>query len=393
MTQFYHGAVFPDGKRYLGGTQDNGTLLGSDENGANRWSEIFGGDGGYVAVDPANPNNLFVETTRLSIRKSTDGGRTFGGARFGINEPGGNFLFITPFAMDPSDPQRLWIGGKSLWRSTNGAANWQNIAQFNNNEQISAVAVAPSNSSVIAVGSSLGCVAAASGVVSPALHFTLSCTVGNTRSGYVSSVTFDPLDSHTVYATYSTFGGKHIWRSRNRGDSWLPIDGEGATGLPDVPVHGIAVDPTNTSRLFAGTDLGVFVSNDGGANWAVENTGFPNTVVESLAVNTADGVTSLYAFTHGRGAWRVALNNRGCNISLNPASGAIASPGGEGRIAVAGSPAGCGGAAESNEDWLAIKNNGSGNVTYQVAPNTSFYPPRSCPHSTSTHHTQRRSRA
>jgi photosystem II stability/assembly factor-like uncharacterized protein len=41
VTQFYHGAVFPDGKRYFGGTQDNGTLLGTSTNGANGWREIL----------------------------------------------------------------------------------------------------------------------------------------------------------------------------------------------------------------------------------------------------------------------------------------------------------------------------------------------------------------
>ena len=42
VTQFYHGAVFPDGKSYFGGTQDNGTLLGGDDNGVNAWEEVFG---------------------------------------------------------------------------------------------------------------------------------------------------------------------------------------------------------------------------------------------------------------------------------------------------------------------------------------------------------------
>jgi hypothetical protein len=50
VTQFYHGAVFPDGKSYFGGTQDNGILLGVDGDGVNAWKEVFGGDGGYVAL-------------------------------------------------------------------------------------------------------------------------------------------------------------------------------------------------------------------------------------------------------------------------------------------------------------------------------------------------------
>ncbi len=52
-----------------------------------------------------------------------------------------------------------------------------------------------------------------------------------------------------------------------------------------------------------GTDLGVFTSVDGGASWFVENTGFANVPVEALKFN-ATGPTQLFAFTHGRGAWK-----------------------------------------------------------------------------------------
>ena len=41
--------------------------------------------------------------------------------------------------------------------------------------------------------------------------------------------------SHTVaYATYSTFGGAHVWRSNDAGATWTAIDGVGAGALPDV---------------------------------------------------------------------------------------------------------------------------------------------------------------
>src|SRR4030095_5045464 len=74
---------------------------------------------------------------------------------------------------------------------------------------------------------------------------------------------------------------------------------------PDIPVHCIVVDTSNTARLYVGTDLGVFVSIDGGSNWAVENTGFANVVTEHLALNANND--TLFAFTHGRGAGRVPL--------------------------------------------------------------------------------------
>jgi len=76
-----------------------------------------------------------------------------------------------------------------------------------------------------------------------------------------------------------------------------------------MPVHSVAVDPANPARLYLGTDLGVFTSQDGGRHWAVENTGFATAVTEAIALGSDQaGAPWLFAFTHGRGAWKVALS-------------------------------------------------------------------------------------
>src|SRR5439155_22775903 len=106
----------------------------------------------------------------------------------------------------------------------------------------------------------------------------------NPIPAYVSSITFDPSDANTAYLTYSTFGVPHVWKSVDGAQSWTSIDGSGVTALPDVPVHSLVVDPGNPYRLFIGTDVGVFSSQDGGASWAVESTGFANTITEWLSV-------------------------------------------------------------------------------------------------------------
>ena len=88
VTQFYHGVPFPDGRRVIGGTQDNGTIVGDEAAGFDGWTRVFGGDGGYVAIDPANANTLYVETQWAAVRKSVDGGETFTTATRGL-DPGG----------------------------------------------------------------------------------------------------------------------------------------------------------------------------------------------------------------------------------------------------------------------------------------------------------------
>jgi len=99
-----------------------------------------------------------------------------------------------------------------------------------------------------------------------------------------------------------------VWRSTDGGGSWQSLDGAGSTGVPDVPVHSIVVDPDDPQRLYLGTDLGVLTSIDGGRTWMSEETGFGPAVTMWLSlIRTPSGQKQLFAFTHGRGAWRVTL--------------------------------------------------------------------------------------
>ncbi|MCG3162642.1 MAG: hypothetical protein JMDDDDMK_03935 [Acidobacteria bacterium] len=372
VTQFYHGVPLPNGATYIGGAQDNGVLMGSDDGGPNGWKEIVSGDGGYVAVDWTNPKIIYAATTWLSLKKSTDGGLKFNAATTGVSNSG--FTFISPFAMDPSDPARLWMGGRQMWRTRNGAANWSQ-ASADLAGSTTAIAIAPTDSNFVLAGVSGG-----------QIHRT---TIGlnsdadtlwpyaKPRTGYVSGLAFDPSNRDVAYATYSTFGGKHVWRSLDGGVSWQAIDGAGAGALPDIPAHCIVVDPTNTQRLYLGTDLGVFVSIDGGASWAVENTGFANVPVESLSLNVVGYTTQLFAFTHGRGVWRVTLGGP-CSNALSPLNQTINVEGGKGSVNVASSGDSCQWAAESNSNWITITSDsagrGSGVVTFNVAPNPQGLP-------------------
>ncbi len=302
VTQFYHGVPLPDGTAYFGGTQDNGTLLGSDLRGANAWVEILGGDGGYVAADPENPNVLYATNPYGDVAKSSDGGFSFRSATRGLADSG--FEFIAPLVMDPSNPQRLWTGGYYLWRTDDGAETWVRASRLTpGNGSVTAIAVAPANSNFVVAGMSDGYILRTTEALRA--HATTTWASARPRVGFVSSLAFDPTTPRIVYATYSTFGGTHVWKSVDGGATWRDLDGRGAGRLPDIPVHVIVVDPSDPQRLYIGTDLGVFVSTNGGLSWAVENAGFANVVTEALAMGRVGATPHLFAFTHGRGAWRV----------------------------------------------------------------------------------------
>ena len=307
VTQFYHGLPYPDGTAYFGGTQDNGTLRSNDAAGTDGWVRILGSDGGFVAIDPNAPWIIYAETFGLSLRKSTDGGQTFTRKTNGITES--NFLFITPYVMDPSNPERLWIGGSRLWRTDNAAETWTSaslVVASDFTPRVSAIAVAPSDSNRVLAGTTEGFIHRNQA----ALTATESTgwPQSRPRTGWVSWLAHDPEDPAIAYATYSTFGGgAHVWKSTDGGANWEPLDGTGAGALPDIPVNTIVINPSNRAHLYIGTDVGVFSSLDGGQTWMVENTGFANVPVFALALQGGEGARNLYAFTHGRGAWRVPL--------------------------------------------------------------------------------------
>ncbi len=379
VTQFYHGSVYPDGKTYLGGTQDNGTPRGNDTDGPNKWNQIFLADGGYSAVDFLNPSTLYVSTQGAGFRKSTDGGATFSTVTSGLS---GSVSFITPMAQDPSDPTRLYTGGSSIFRSDK-MTFWNLLGSPSNVAAgvggLSSLAIAPTDANHALFGLSDGTIIKTTRALALSPINQLSSASERSarpRTGTVSWVAYDPTDKNIAYATYSTFGGSHVWKSTNGGESWSPIDGSGGSGIPDIPVHCIVVDPSNTARLYVGSDLGVFVSLDGGATWTVENTGFANVVTESLALNVVNGVTSLYAFTHGRGAFKVTANMSGCNFALSKTGDKVAAAGSDVSVNVTVAPGGCNWRAESNASWITVQpgagGSSNGTVSLKIAANNNI---------------------
>lgn len=319
VTQFYHGDSASGVDVFAGGAQDNGSMKVTSTITPNSWQSIFGGDGGYTAIDKTDPQVMYVETQRFPrIRKSTDGGLSFFDAITGITDSDG--LFITPFEMDPSDSQVLWSGGTRPWRTKDGAANWTlaNVNTQGFSGQISAIAVAPTDQNVVYMGLTDGSVMVTTNGLSdapPPSWTQFDGTNGLLGFGFVRDAAVDPNDPSVAYVTYSTFVGAatHVFRTTDRGATWVSIDGGvAATGVPEIPVHSIAVRPCNPDQLYVGTELGVFASDDGGATWTPQNTGMANTVVEELDFQDAD---TLIAFTHGRGAFRAALDPCDCNTN------------------------------------------------------------------------------
>jgi hypothetical protein len=106
------------------------------------------------------------------------------------------------------------------------------------------------------------------------------------------------LNPATLYA--GTSGGG-IFKTTSSGANWSAIN----SGLFGLTVQAIAVDPTSSSTVYAGTTNGVFKSNDGGANWLPSSLGMANLSIFAVAVAIdPTSHTTLYAGTTGGGTYK-----------------------------------------------------------------------------------------
>jgi len=377
-TQFYDGAPFPGGSSYFGGTQDNGILRGNDTGGVNGWSVIYGGDGGFVAVDPADASTMFMDNNSMSFHRSTDGGGSTPLAMNGIpsTETG---LFIVPFAMDPNDGMKLWLGAQSaLYRTVDGANTWTAAAPQPSGSTIfvSAVAVSPFDSNNVIFGATDGKIYRNTNALTS--NGSTAWASAQPRSTTVSWIAFDPNNRGVVYATYSAFRNgtsvSHIYKSSDGGASWSGIDGTGASALPDTPIHTLVVDPLTSSTLYVGSDTGMFISRDGGATWTHDASPFANAVIYSLRLDRAVGGSVLFAFTFGRGVWKTPLANApaGCTFGVSPTTISAPANGGLFPVTVT-TGAGCAWVVDRGSSFAAgqspASGTGSGTAVVSVTPN------------------------
>jgi len=306
ITQFYSVAVNPTTNHVIGGTQDNGTLFFKPSTGSEQWKETFGGDGGYSAADPADPNYFYGSYVYLMLHRSTDGGASADWIYSGIGDANACALFIAPFVLDPNDPTHMFAGGCRLWRSTNVKSTtptWTQVKPtISGTPAISAIAVAPSNSAVVYVGYEDGTVwkSTDAGAATPTWNQVSTGLPGR----YVSRITVHKTNPNIAYASLGGFSVGNVWKTSNGGTSWTQSSGSGASALPAVPVYSLVIHPTNASKLYVGTEIGVFYSENAGSTWHTPSTGPSASPVDELVFSG----TTLYAATHGRGIYKSPTN-------------------------------------------------------------------------------------
>jgi len=123
---------------------------------------------------------------------------------------------------------------------------------------------------------------------------------------WVTRVAVDPYDEMTAYVTLSGYRYDeylpHVFRTTDAGISWMDI----SSNLPDAPVNDIIVDPDSAGRLYVGTDVGVFVSENLGNNWSYLGENLPNAPITDLVLHNP--TRTLIAATYGRSKYSIDLS-------------------------------------------------------------------------------------
>ncbi len=303
-----------------GGTQDNGTHRRLAP--SNAFRIIQGGDGGQALVDPYEPRYVYGTYYNLSPYRFTDGASGGPGPDIttGI-DTNDRSAFYVPFAMDPEQTHRLYIGSYRLYRTDNRGDQWQAIsADLTSGCTSSAASPTGYGCVITAIGPQPGSGAVYVGTGDARLWLSTDATVAQPRWARVdkaplpvrpvTSFAVDRSDYRRAYVAFGGFNGAtptqpgHVFATADGGRTWTDI----SANLPDAPVNSVVLDASEPDTLYVGTDVGPLVTRDRGRSWEPLGSGFPIVGVWQLSLNPY--TRQIAAGTHGRGIWTLTDDAR-----------------------------------------------------------------------------------
>jgi len=334
VSQFYHVSVDMEMPyRVYGGLQDNSSWVGDSSYPGgitnSRWENLYGGDGFWTFVDPSDTDYIYAEYQGgniARINRKTHESRPIqplpaykeGKLRYNWNAP-----------IHVSKNGTLYLGSQFLFRSKDHGQSWERISpdlttndpQKQRQEESGGVSIdnssaethttiyavheSPKNQNLVWVGTDDGNVQVTRDGGKTWTNVVKNIQ-GLPKNAWVSSIEAGHFDEGTAYATFDlhTFGDMkpYVYKTMDFGRTWTQIV------APNSNVRGYAhvvkEDLANKDLLFVGTELGLWISLDGGRQWAQYKGGdFPNVAVRDLAIHPRDH--DLVVATHGRGIWIV----------------------------------------------------------------------------------------
>jgi photosystem II stability/assembly factor-like uncharacterized protein len=334
VSQFYHVSVDNDDPYHVyGGLQDNSSWVGDSSYPGgitnSRWENMYGGDGFWMFPDPSDHDYIYTEYqggTIARVNRHTHLARDI--------QPRANYKeklrwnWNTPIALSPTDKNTVYIGAQFLFRSRDHGQTWDRISpdltsnspQEQLQEQSGGITVdnsaaemhttiysiseSPKDANVIWVGTDDGNVQVTRDGGRTWKNVTAGAHVP--PQSWVSYVDAGRFDAGTAYVAFDrhTFGdmSSMLYKTTDYGTHWQPlVTSASSKGLRGY-AHVLREDPVKPGLLYAGTEFGLWISNDDGADWAqFKPTDFPAVAVRDLVVQPRNG--DLVLATHGRGIW------------------------------------------------------------------------------------------
>lgn len=331
--QFYH--VATDNQflyRLYGAQQDNSTvdIASRSDHGAitqGDWYDVGGGESGFVVPDLRNPNIVYAGSyDGLITRFNVANGQEQDISPWPLNPMGHaaaklahRFQWTAPIAASPQDPNVIYHGGEELFKTSDGGMTWTAISpdltrndkskeqssggpitQDNTSieyyDTIFAIAPSPLQAGEIWVGTDDGLVQLTR---DGGAHWT-NVTKEIPEWSMVSLIDPSHYDAGTAWVAVDRHRlddfRPYIYKVTGYGTQWAKL----VNGIPDTAyVHVVREDPKRKGLLFAGTETGIYVSFDDGANWQSLKMNLPQAPIDDLVIHNNDLVVA----THGRAFW------------------------------------------------------------------------------------------
>jgi len=336
--QFYEVSVDKQ-KPYqiCGGLQDNGSWCGPSAVPArdgitnDDWTLMPGGDGFYAAIDPVEPWIVYTESQdgHISRRDAKTAQQREIMPEQKAGEEHYRFQWNSPMAISNFDHKTIYYGGNYLFKSTDRGDSWvklggdlttgvdrnklkifgkvpdkNTLSRHDGVEHyptITTFSESPLTANVLWVGTDDGNVQ-----VTRDGGKTWKNVAGKTGAPAGTYVTRVVASKYKEGNAFVTFDGHrnddyniYIFETSDYGESWKAI----RNGIPDSAgtVHVIREHPRNANLLFAGTEFGLWVSWDHGANWTALKNNFPVVPVDDIEIQAEQN--DLVLATHGRSIW------------------------------------------------------------------------------------------
>jgi photosystem II stability/assembly factor-like uncharacterized protein len=332
--QFYHVTIdSATPYRVYGAQQDSGTVAiasRSDDGDIDRsdWYDVGGGEAGYIAPYPPDPNIVYAADYQGNITRFD---KHIGQVKaiteqpelsdaHGADKLEHRFQWTAPVLISPHDPNTLYHAGERLFKTTDGGVHWQAISpDLTRNDKskqhvsggditlddsgteyydtIFALAESPITKGLLWVGTDDGLIQITR---DEGKNWTNVTPKDVPEWSRISQIEASPHDAATAYVAVDRHQSDdlrpYIYKTSDYGKSWTKLTG----GIPDGSfVRAVREDPEKRGLLYAGTENGIYVSFNDGADWRSLKLNLPTTPVHDLVVKGNDLVVA----THGRAFW------------------------------------------------------------------------------------------